>query len=364
MPEQIKKPPIKNYCLAFFEVLACCLIVFIHIHPPGNVGFFMQSIGRFGVPLFFAISGFFLYKEGITKDEARSKLKKKIFHIALMLLWTFLFYLCFRIVIAAAKNGGEGIQKFFAAEFSWRDLIYLLIFNHPFVNNPSWFLVAMLCAYIFIYIFPNLVLNTKWFPYFATSLLLVWLIFRLTMILTKPTVFELKLTTPFIYLSWFNNGLPFMCLGILLKRWQEKIKQIPFKIAVIAVIVSTVSMVAEMFLMKFILGQNTSYCIGNILCVISMFAVALQKPSAFSNLKVLNLKGQWTTFVYILHPAVITLVKLFFGVIKFTNTLSKWRIPFVVLILSVLAAIGYASLLYLIKKKIKQHKESKSLNQI
>lgn len=352
----------RNYCLAFFEALACILIIFIHIGPPGGVGVFLRALGRFGVPFFFAVSGFFLYKEGITKEETRSKLKKRIKHVGLLFLVSSLLYLAFHIIIAAAQGGGEGIKHYFESNFTWTGLISLVLFNHPIINPYGWFLLGMILAYIFIYLFPNLFIKNKFFIYVIFCSVFLWLAARIVVILTHPVINGFSLNAGRVYLTWFNNSLPFMCLGIILKKNQDKLKNIPFKYALIGLLFSVALMVSEMFLMGLILGKATSYCIGNILCVVFMFAVAIQKPQAFHKMKVLNLEGDWKTYVYLVHPAVMIALNVVFSSTKFTNRTSKWIAPFIVVVISLLLAFAINSLIVFISKKTKENRANKLEN--
>ena len=116
--------PTRNYCLAFFEAIACILIVFIHARFPGTFGRIVESLGRFGVPLFFAVSGFFLIKESSTVEEVRAKLKKRIIKILII-------YLCCALVqdtfslIGASQNGS--VKEWALEIFSWQNILFYVL---------------------------------------------------------------------------------------------------------------------------------------------------------------------------------------------------------------------------------------------
>lgn len=47
-----------EYSIDLFKAIACIFIIFIHCKLPGTAGGVMEALARFGVPLFFAVSGF------------------------------------------------------------------------------------------------------------------------------------------------------------------------------------------------------------------------------------------------------------------------------------------------------------------
>lgn len=351
--------PNKNYCLSFFEALACIFIIFIHIGFPGNFGITMQSLARFGVPLFFAISGFYLYKDGITNEEIRAKIKKRAPHILYLLIFSFCIYLLLYTLLAEFGKDGEGGLQYLANSFTWKKLGYFLIFSKPFVNGKNWFLIAMLYSYLFIFLFPSLFTKNKWFVYVLSGLTVFWYFFRITAILTNPVLFGEDLTTPFMYLSWFNNGLLFMSLGIVIRRNEKWFGSLSTKFILIALFSSLALMVGEMFFMKKVLLRNTSFCVGNITCVISMMALSIKKPMWFSNLKILQINGKWTTYVYIFHSMIITFTKLIFAEIKMNGLAKRWIMPIIVVIVSVTISILFSLLMEKIKKSIENHKNQK-----
>lgn len=353
--------PSKNYCLSFFQALACIFIIFIHIGFPGNFGITMQSLARFGVPLFFAISGFFLYKEGMTKEEVRSKIKKRAPHIFYLLIFSFCIYLLLYTLLAEYGKDGEGGVHYLARSFTWKNTVYFLIFSKPFVNGKNWFLIAMLWSYLIIFLFPNLFVKNKWFVYVLSGLTVFWYLFRIVCILTNPVLFGEDLTTPFMYLSWFNNGLLFMSLGMVLKKNEARIAKLSNKFILICLFSSIALMVGEMFFMKKVLLRNTSFCFGNITCVMSMIAISIKNPNWFSKLKILQIDGKWTTYVYIFHPMIITFTKLIFTEIHMNGTAKRWIMPIIVVIVSVIISILFALLMERIKKLIAEKKAKKQV---
>ena len=355
----------KNYCLNFFQALACCLIVFLHARFPGyNVpvqfGFIMRAIARFGVPLFFIISGFFLFKENLTKEETRAKLKKRILHIGGLALFSLTLYFIIYICINSFGKNAIGAGAYLKRVFTWQTIVQFIFLNNSFHFFPHcWFLLAMLTSYLIIYAFPNLFIKNKWFVYVLSSLLAVVVIFRLIVAKYDPVWFGVRPHTDFFYRSWYANALLFMSLGIVLKRNIKKLVEIPKQATLAILIASFPLMVLERWFAKAVCNADPSYLFTDILCSVNMIVFAMQHPTLFSNFKLLNLEGSWTTYVYIFHPALIKLVKWFMKAVKAPQKLIDWLYPVVVLILAVALAILFSLLISKLFAFIKTQKQKK-----
>lgn len=338
----------KNYCLYFFQVIACCLIIFLHARfPEYNVpvkfGFIMRAIARFGVPLFFIISGYFLYKEGLTKEETRAKLKKRMIHIGGLTLFSLTFYFIIFLFIHSFWEYGIGVGPYLKRTFTWITVVQFIFLNNSFDFFPHcWFLLAMLTSYLIIYLFPNLFMKKKWFVYVAASILVFMVIYRLLIGKYNPYLFGIRVGTEFIYRTWYANALPFMSLGIILKRNMATLVKIPKSITLIILIMSFPLMVLERWFAKAVCNADPAFLFMDIVCAANMVVFSMQHPTLFSKLKILNLKGSWIVYVYIFHPAIIKLVLGIFYFAGVEQTLVEWIYPVTVLILTVSLSILFS----------------------
>lgn len=85
----------RNKSLDAAKAVAACLVVFIHVSFPGQVGQIIKVLARCAVPFFFMISGYFCYYEGKTaEDKIPSKILHilKLFHIAFVLSCLGIYY--------------------------------------------------------------------------------------------------------------------------------------------------------------------------------------------------------------------------------------------------------------------------------
>ena len=148
-----QNPPQKNYCLLFFETIACILIVFIHCQFPGRVGDCINGLARFGVPLFFVVSGFFLIKQEMTIEQLRSKLRNRLKRIASLLVLSSSIYFTIGLIQSLFSAEEGAVSTYFAHYYNWKNLLSLLLLNNPLTNVINWFMLAMIISYIFIYLF-------------------------------------------------------------------------------------------------------------------------------------------------------------------------------------------------------------------
>lgn len=341
--------PTRNYCLAFFEAIACILIVFIHARFPGTFGRIVESLGRFGVPLFFAVSGFFLIKESSTVEEVRAKLKKRIIKILII-------YLCCALVqdtfslIGASQNGS--VKEWALEIFSWQNILFYVFCNRPFVSVPLWFLLAMLNSYAIIYIFARHFINKKLLPVVIASFAFVFIVFRTIAIHYHLNINGHYLNSDDFYHSWFANGLIFICLGILIRRYSKYLALTPLWVTLLVLFISAVAMVGERMLYYHIFGDVISYYLFNIVFVITAFTLSIQKPLLFSKLIIMKIPDDWTMFVYVLHPGIMYAVEYVLRS-NMDPIAFGWTYPLIVLSITLILAIPLAFLLKLVKDKRK-----------
>lgn len=345
----------RNSTLGFFELFAAIMIVFIHAAFPGVFGeVIVKGMARFGVPLFFTISGFYLIKPNMTKEELRLKLKQRIIKTLILILFSFCIYFLLGIFVSLFGSNSTGIVDYLKTTFSIKNILKLLILNYPLTNVPSWFLIAMLYSYVIIYIFANKFLKYKWIAYTLALMPLFWIIFRMSVGVANIEIAGYSLSSSVWYFSWYANGLLFISLGIVLKRFEDKIKKLNFNMILIAYFTSFVLMTLETYFSHKLFGLSISYYLFNIVNVICIICIAVLKPDLFSKSKIVNPKGNYTMFIYIFHPAIISVLNFIIKKIGMSeNILVSWIAPIIVLILAVASAMIFNKILCIIKDRRK-----------
>lgn len=135
-----------NNALNIFKGIACIFVVFMHCEFPGDCGTFIQCVGRFAVPFFFSISGYFCYYP--SKDRFGQKFSHKLHHIVRITLISSVVYFIWAVLKSVLISNPSSIF-----DFLFIKITKFLIFNEPFfISGHLWFLFALLYSYFLMYI--------------------------------------------------------------------------------------------------------------------------------------------------------------------------------------------------------------------
>ena len=145
MEEKVERKDNRNYCLFLFEIIACICVVFIHVKFPNTLGF-IERFGRFAVPLFFVVSGFYLVNGEMDKVLLRERLKKKIIRLLILLAVSSVSYF-----IGGFFSSLNDLPHYFVETFTLNKLWCFLLFNRPFIIVINWFILSLIYVYLIIY---------------------------------------------------------------------------------------------------------------------------------------------------------------------------------------------------------------------
>jgi peptidoglycan/LPS O-acetylase OafA/YrhL len=347
-----EKTQAKNYCLLMFELIASILIIFIHIRFPGRIGNAVESVARFGVPFFFMISGFFLIANGDTKENIRSKIKKKIKRLLILILFSEI--VCFSTnIIICHKN----IFALFNEFTSLTKYLFFFALNEPIYECGAhlWFLYALLYSYLIFFIFPSLLQPKSFLLNAIASLAIVSILLHVRSYGTNIEVFGKEISNFVFYRNWLLMGLPFVSFGVLLKTKEQTLKNINLSFACAAALICGILAVFEFYFYdKFYNARRIQVCFSNILFCVFLFAIALQKPLLFKNFKLINLGGNWTKYVYVIHPLFIDVFALFLV----SNKIIKYLEPLAIVVLSVVFSIAVYFINKMLLVFISKHSKS------
>lgn len=199
----------RSWKFDYLKGMSCILIIFLHCRLYGRIGDAYLYCVRFPVPLFFMISGYFLYK------KSNSWIIKKVKKLIILLIGTELFYFLSETVMKVAFDKlsiAEALYK--TADFSH---FGRKIFCGTFFNETLWYLYAIIWTMIIV------LCLRKAHIYSFKVLLGIVLIFINVQVIGCYLISKYGDVQNYIFL--FRNaltfGLPLTALGMLIAEKED-----------------------------------------------------------------------------------------------------------------------------------------------
>lgn len=313
--------------------LACIAVVFIHFNFEGNLGLAVKSFCRFGVPVFFCISGFFLLSNGTINDE---KIVNKIRHIFKIIIGASVFYGVFTVIVNSLQSKNWCAKEFAISRLTADRIVKFFITNDPFLYAHLWFLMALIYCYVFVLLFFDKNKRLSWIKVMAPVLLILYSAlqeFGDILGITRSVWIPGTENRVYFYNLFLFRALPAILFGILMSKYRSSIEKIQVPKVVLVPLVLLGGSIAV--LERFTIGE-TQFFLGSYLMVASLFALAIKLPD-WKMTALEYLGRELSMYVYILHIAVgriMDMVAYSFGVQKMVGYL--YGKPFLILIVSIL----------------------------
>lgn len=280
----------KNATLELLKLFAAYMVVFIHVMFYGKTGVVTDALARFAVPLFFLTSGYFSYN--ITPE----KIKKRTKHIFNLILVSTVCYIIFGILTLLLSGNSGGIPAYLGEIFHPVMILRLIALNKPVSSGHLWYLWAMLYVYIVYYFATKRGIKEK--TIFRASFILLAL-----HLLLGEGLSVFNVTIPIMVIRNFAlMGIPFFGLGLFVRKYQDKISEIPNYVLIPAVLIG----IAETLLSTFFIGKNELYT-GTLLIVFAMVVTFVKHPD-LKHTCVLDKLDGCGTYIYIFHKMVSSFI--------------------------------------------------------
>ena len=299
----------RNQSMELCKFIGAFLIVLIHGEFPGELGKMINCLGRFGVPMFFMITGYFNF-------QATSKqLSRRTWHIAkLFAIGYGVQILC---DIIGLKMGGADVIGYYRWTLSrgvdtaklGYDLLRWLFLHIPPRVGSLWYLNAIFAVYLVFGCFVRFKgeKNTEYGPFYILCLCAFAVFFALCIVAPAANIKQIgDQDISLIYRNGWFYGLPFFGLGLFIRQYQDRIQE-TFRL--------TTGKLLAMFLTGILLNvvQAKTMSFGEIPCgtILEVFALMMLMVShpriaAWTPGKKLILAlGPISMWIYILHLQMI-----------------------------------------------------------
>lgn len=326
----------KNYTLELLKLFASYMVVFIHVLFYGQMGVIMDTLARFAVPLFFLVSGYYSFQ---IRDE---KIKKRIIKLLTLFIIAAVCYTLLNVIPFVLRGNANGISAYFSNYLNIATLIKAIVFNVPVSATHLWYLLASIYVYIVFYFVTVLHLNEK-LVYFV-SFALLFLHILLGECLTAVGI----LVPRTIMRNFALMGIPFFVLGLFVKKHDNKLKNVPNHVIIIAVVIGVF---ASLF-SRYSFGENQLY-IGSLFILFAMVATFI-KYSTAKYPPFLNALSGCSTYIYIFHimiSVVINEIYKLFNINFNSSVVLQYVHPIIVCIVSTAVAYGIIQFLKLFSAK-------------
>ena len=332
----------KNSCLNALKGAACILVVLNHFHWNGIAGDITYIVSHLGVPVFFLTSGYFLLGGG---DRKADKLPKKIFHAWRLLLvhlllyvYNFFFETIFLAEVIVSKS--EVLYQL-RAIFSLEALKSSLKWSMTLYGSAQWFLIALLEAYVLLYVLYKLGLGRileKYSLVISCFLFLVHIPVRILIVKLGITdIWGMDTAQTAIVRNTLFDALPFMLLGVWLKGNAEKVKLSDTSLIAIALTGIVIS-IFESYITEWLVSPYTVGCVlyfGTITADFCLFLYAINNASVLRGGILEHIGERLSMIIYFIHPLVGKYIQISIGN---ETVIYRYSYPVIVVLISIIAA--------------------------
>lgn len=313
--------------LDILKCIAAFLVICIHAPFQGEIGEYFTAISRCAVPIFFMITGFFY-----NNQMSDSKINKQILKILKLCIISNIFYFLLKLFFCSIDNGTY--LTLLKSTINKNTLMKLFIFNESPIYGHLWYLNALLYVLI-IMKFVNKH-NLLKYVYIITPLMLLG-----DLILGKYSLLLLHRELPFILVrNFIFVGIPYFCVGNYINtNIYSKIKENANKKYIFFIIVFILTTIIERYMLIYLNANATrDHYISTTFLAIFMFIYFLLYKNDNSKIKeyIAKIGREYSTLIYILHPAVIEILNRIFEDMYFYKKIYPLCIFMVTLFLCII----------------------------
>ena len=315
----------RNKSLDAAKAVAACLVVFIHVSFPGQVGQIIKVLARCAVPFFFMISGYFCYYEGKTAED---KKPSKILHILKLFFISLLFYLVWEYIMKflSGEDTGEWLKELTDSSHLKEFALYN---STSVVRAHLWFLPALIYCYAVDFFVEKWKLRKA--AYCCIPVLLAMLLWR-----AEFCRFFGGFYHTMEYRNFLFTGFGFYLTGQMIHEYQDKMYQCfvqkHTERHIKWLLIVGMAAGAALSILEYSFQNAREIYLGNCIAVICLFLwlVLYGKEKKISPI-LAEIGRKYAFLIYLLHPAVADIIKKFSQYVGIDSSLCYlWLRPLLV----------------------------------
>lgn len=331
---QIQTKAFRNQPIECARMVAAFFVVFIHVPFPGAFGILVCSIGRFAVPMFFLISGYFSYQ--VSSERLASRVRKMLWlNVAATPLYIYRWSLLdpnFRWVFPGC------ILRLLPTK---EQLVKWLVLDLNPYSEHLWYLTAIAVCYftfwLYVRFFENGTVTYK--PFYGICVCLGVIQFVLGGMASM-----LGVPIPYVLLrNGFFPGLSLFGLGLFLRQYRERIMVnyglTDQKLTAVIILGIGYSLLRNISVGEIELSLGMVAAMAALMLLLENHSAAPVRSKIFAHC--ISKFGFLSTTIYIIHQFVGTVYQLHFQQLltALLGAREAWIQPLIVLVISLAAAI-------------------------
>lgn len=309
---------------------AALFIVFLHVPFPGEFGSFVACLSRFGVPMFFAVSGWYSYR---TQPD---KLLKRAVRLWLLELTGIVLQLVWKCL----QGRLEGVRVIDTLLWKIPDKAALtkwLVFQVDPFSGPLWYLSAAAVCCLVLAGVVRMFGSRGYRPLWILSGILLVCCFAMSEF-SRFTGIRVEFT---VYRSAWFTGIPMFAMGLGLRQLREELSEKGKQAAALPGAVMVLGMLLSVAEWRFFGGYDLY--VGTVIAVAGLMLLTAARPAVPRCLeKAATSFGFLSTVIYLVHLTVYEIYGCFFGgkLQTLLGETAAWLEPLLVAAVSVLVALA------------------------
>lgn len=317
----------KNQSINLMKGIACIFVVFIHCQFPTKIGELIVALGRFAVPFFALITGYF--SDFDDKQKSIQIARKRLNGIVKLTILSSGICVFLNVVVSYIQG-----ENWILPYLNLKTLIVFLVFNRAsFLSSSMWYLFGLI--YVYILWISALKWNKEKYLFFWSPFLLL----------------ANLLMTEILKLPWYISGnflftlLPFFLIGNRIHSKNVKYTNKVF----IGIIVANILLLME----NAFWGESFLY-IDSI--IIAIFWLIVVKNDFIINTDIYKFcKGfcylgeKLSMPIFVVHCGVMSIILAIIE--KYSIAISEWALPFIVLFFSIVLSIIWNYIHFFLEKR-------------